>query len=204
MVNSIKDKILDAALEQFLIHGKAGTTTKNIAEAAGVNKALIHYYFSSKEMLFICCVKNILENMEATFHKTEVRSITEYKEYLNALITSYTTFIKQHDKHIIFLLWEYLNDKDLITEIKNIIGSSHLIDFISKTQKAITDGVIREIDPLDLYLNLISLILSTYMILPITLSFLGEDRSEMKDNLTKKREAEISRLLWEDVKKENR
>lgn len=196
----IKDKILEAALDQFLEYGKSGAKTKAIAEQAGVNKALIHYYFSSKELLFLECVKRILEQMEGTFHTTEIRSITDYRLYISSLINSYSTFIKNHDKHIIFLLWEHLNDKTLLDNIKNIIGSSHLVDFIQKTKIAIKDGVIRNIDPLDLYLNIISLILSTYMLLPITLSFLGEESEERKIQIMKNRQTEIARLLWKDIK----
>ncbi len=203
MVN-IKNKIMDAALDQFLAYGKSGAKTKAIAESAGVNKALIHYYFSSKDLLFMECVKNILGQMEGTFHQAEVRSITNYNDYILALIDSYTTFIKRHDKHITFLLWEYLNDKNLIGDIKDIIGAAHLVDFIDKTNRAIKDGIIREIDPLYLYLNMISLILSTYMLLPITLSFLGEESEEKKLEIMNKRKKEIARLLWEDIKKESK
>lgn len=198
MVN-IKDKILSAALEQFLTHGKSGAKTKTIADNAEVNKSLIHYYYSSKDKLFIACVKSILEKMEGTFHSIEVRSITDYKKYIDSLIESYSTFIRNHDKHITFLLWEYLNDKELLSAIKKIIGSAHLVDFIQKTKKAIDDNIIRDIDPINLYLNMISLILSTYMILPITLSFLGEESLEKKEELMNKRKKEIARLLWDDI-----
>ncbi len=199
-MGEIKKKILKSALEQFLVLGKSGAKTKAIAENAGVNKALIHYYFSSKDKLFLECVKTILEKMEGTFHTTEVKSIVNYKEYIFALIDSYTTFIQKHDKHITFLLWEYLNDKELLKQIKEIMGSSHLQDFILKTQNAMSSGIIRKIDPLDLYLNLVSLILSTYMILPVTLSFMGEESEEKKIEIMTKRKAEIARLLWNDIK----
>ncbi len=199
MVN-IKEKILESALEQFLIFGKSGAKTKAISDNAGVNKALIHYYYSSKDKLFLECVKSILLKMEGTFHTKEVKSITDYKSYIESLIESYTHFIIDHDKHIIFLLWEHLNDKELLQNIKNILGSSHLVDFIEKTNRAINNGVIRKIDPLDLYLNLVSLILSTYLILPITLSFLGEDSKYKKEEIMEKRKSEIARLLWADIK----
>jgi AcrR family transcriptional regulator len=203
MVNiNIKEKILDAALKQFLQHGKSGAKTKAISDSAGVNKAMIHYYFSSKDGLFIACVKNILGKMEGTFHTIEVRSIEDYKDYISALIESYTNFIKNHDRHIAFLLWEYLNDKELLDQIKNIIGSTHLVDFIQKTNRAMAKGTIRKMDPLDLYLNMVSLILSTYLILPITLSFLGEESEDKKIKIMEKRKLEIARLLWEDIKGE--
>lgn len=201
MVNNIKEKILDAALEQFLLHGKTGATTKGIADTAGVNKALIHYYFSSKDLLFLSCVERILTQMEETFHSTNLKSIQDYENYLNALISSYTQFIQKHDRQIIFLIWEYLNDKTLLNEIKNVLGSSHLVYFINMTDIAIKEHVIERVDPLNLYINVISLVLSTHLLLPITLSFLGDDAVAQKDLLIEKRRREISRLIWKDIKK---
>jgi len=44
--------ILDAARDLFAAHGFAGTSTRGIANAAGVNLAMIHYYFGNKEHLY--------------------------------------------------------------------------------------------------------------------------------------------------------
>ncbi|HLY42687.1 MAG TPA: TetR/AcrR family transcriptional regulator [Terracidiphilus sp.] len=45
-------RILDAALTEFSAYGLAGARTDRIATAAGVNKALLYYYFESKENLY--------------------------------------------------------------------------------------------------------------------------------------------------------
>lgn len=45
-------RILDAAVRQFSANGLAGARTEHIAEEAGVNKALLYYYFSSKLALY--------------------------------------------------------------------------------------------------------------------------------------------------------
>ena len=47
-----REAILDAAEAVFADNGFDGATTRAIAEQAGVNAALIHYYFRSKEKLF--------------------------------------------------------------------------------------------------------------------------------------------------------
>ena len=44
--------ILQAAIREFADHGEAGARTDAIARAAGVNKALLHYYFGSKDGLY--------------------------------------------------------------------------------------------------------------------------------------------------------
>ena len=46
-----EEKILEAASEVFTEKGFAGTRTRDIAEKAGINLALLNYYFRSKEKL---------------------------------------------------------------------------------------------------------------------------------------------------------
>src|SRR6185436_6737613 len=46
-----EQRILDAARTVFLQHGTAGARMQEIAQEAGVNQALLHYYFRSKERL---------------------------------------------------------------------------------------------------------------------------------------------------------
>src|ERR1035437_986415 len=52
-------RILDAELQEFSAHGLAGARTEQIAAAAGVNKALLYYYFESKENLYIAALEMI-------------------------------------------------------------------------------------------------------------------------------------------------
>jgi len=47
-----RSRILDAALSEFAANGLAGARTEQIAQSAGVNKALLYYYFESKEKLY--------------------------------------------------------------------------------------------------------------------------------------------------------
>lgn len=46
-----RGKILDAAKEVLLEHGTSGARMQDIADAAEVNKALLHYYFQNKDNL---------------------------------------------------------------------------------------------------------------------------------------------------------
>ena len=54
-------KILDAANNIFLLYGYHGTTLQQIASKAVVNKAAIHYYFRSKERLYVKVIKNVID-----------------------------------------------------------------------------------------------------------------------------------------------
>lgn len=50
-VSDTETQILEAAHRVFLRRGTAGARTQEIADEAGVNKALLHYYFRTKERL---------------------------------------------------------------------------------------------------------------------------------------------------------
>lgn len=55
-----KNKILNAAEEIFAIKGYGGARTAEIAKKAGVNKALLHYYYSTKDGLYHAVMDRIL------------------------------------------------------------------------------------------------------------------------------------------------
>jgi AcrR family transcriptional regulator len=59
-------KILDAANSIFLLFGYHGTTLQKIANKAAVNKAAIHYYFRSKERLYVKVVNNVIDDILKT------------------------------------------------------------------------------------------------------------------------------------------
>jgi TetR/AcrR family transcriptional regulator len=58
-------RILDAATCEFSSNGLAGARTERIAEAAGVNKALIYYYFKGKDALYVATLEFAAERMAA-------------------------------------------------------------------------------------------------------------------------------------------
>ncbi|HKF46219.1 MAG TPA: TetR/AcrR family transcriptional regulator [Terracidiphilus sp.] len=58
-----RSRILEAALREFSAHGLAGARTERIAAAAGVNKALLYYYFASKDKLYQATLGEIAERV---------------------------------------------------------------------------------------------------------------------------------------------
>jgi TetR/AcrR family transcriptional regulator len=59
-------RILDAATQEFSANGLAGARTERIAEAAGVNKALLYYYFRSKDALYAATLETVAARMAAS------------------------------------------------------------------------------------------------------------------------------------------
>jgi TetR/AcrR family transcriptional regulator len=56
-------RILAAAVRQFSASGLAGARTEQIADEAGVNKALLYYYFKNKEDLYAAALESAFENV---------------------------------------------------------------------------------------------------------------------------------------------
>lgn len=65
-VTEPRERILAAAVELFAGSGYAGTGVRQIAAAAGVNVAMIHYYFGSKAGLFKAIIDHFFERLSQT------------------------------------------------------------------------------------------------------------------------------------------
>jgi AcrR family transcriptional regulator len=60
-----RDLILDAAERLFAVQGFAATTIKQIGTAAGVNAALLYYYFEDKEQLYYAVLHRVIGTLSA-------------------------------------------------------------------------------------------------------------------------------------------
>jgi TetR/AcrR family transcriptional regulator len=61
-----RTRILDAAISEFSENGLAGARTEQIAEAAGVNKALLYYYFQGKDAIYEAALEAVAQRVVAS------------------------------------------------------------------------------------------------------------------------------------------
>lgn len=83
------DKIMDAAISLFAQNGFSGTSVKELAEAAGVNIALISYYFGGKENLYMKILKmqfQLSSELVATVNNKNFSPIERIKYFVQELI----------------------------------------------------------------------------------------------------------------------
>lgn len=64
-----KDRLLDAALTEFVEHGFDGTSTAAIAERAGVTKAMVFHHFASKDALFLAVSERVVARAQQEYAK---------------------------------------------------------------------------------------------------------------------------------------
>lgn len=106
--DTARAKILAAAGELFAGKGFDGTSTAQIAKAAGVNSALIFYYFTSKENLLKCLISEKVTDYRKsrsirpeTFNHTEMTS-----KVLEHLLQESMTFLKSNEELFRILIME--------------------------------------------------------------------------------------------------
>ena len=92
---STREKILEAADELFGKQGFDATPTREIAEACGVNRALIHYHFQSKDGLLEAVLDRYYEKLAATIEGT-LLSDGDIRERIYRLVDVYVNFLGEN------------------------------------------------------------------------------------------------------------
>lgn len=92
-----QQKLLNAAIEAFAENGFKGTSTRDIAERAGVHHPLITYHFKNKDQLWRAAADYIFNAFSASLAKSlEDHSDLSPKSQMAALIRVYVSYAKEH------------------------------------------------------------------------------------------------------------
>ncbi len=100
----LKTAILLVAEQLFTDNGYAGTSIRNIADSAGVNPALVHYYFGNKHALLESVFKRALEPMIealAKFQTNEQASVVSISELLINMATEHPNIPKLMTREVL-------------------------------------------------------------------------------------------------------
>ncbi len=194
--------IINAAVKIFIEKGKDGARMQEIADKAGVNKMLLHYYFKDKNTLFLEVVKKIVADLYDDVIEKSINTPT-FKEFLSVFIDRHFDFLNERKESFQFLLWE-LSRKQL--DLKVILSGSYAKSggnpfeiLTSKLNDAVDKGEIRAVDTTDFILNLFSLNLFLFIAMPVIREIAPMDDIELA-NAIEHRKKEVFRLLWNDIK----
>lgn len=92
-----RGRILDAALREFSAHGLAGARTEAIAAAASVNKALLYYYFDSKEKLYLAALEMIAGRVRDSSMAVFLREGTAGERILRSALAHFDRILGQQE-----------------------------------------------------------------------------------------------------------
>ena len=151
--------ILEVAEKLFIKKGYTGTKTTEIADNAKVNHALLHYYYRTKENLFIQIFEQKASQLLGCFTIT-FDNDSSFFEKLKKGIETHFDFLSKNPNLPLFILREIVADKNRkVFILKNLlpVGNEMYQKFKTVIRKEINKGLIRPVKTMDLLLNIISL-----------------------------------------------
>jgi TetR/AcrR family transcriptional regulator len=90
-----RQRILDAAVREFAANGLAGARTEAIASAAGVNKALLYYYFASKDALYHAALEDIAARVRDTTMAMLLKDASPGERIMRAALSHFDRILSQ-------------------------------------------------------------------------------------------------------------
>jgi TetR/AcrR family transcriptional regulator len=168
--DSTEDKILEAAKNVFVTKGMDGARMQEIADKAGINKALLHYYFRSKERLFEAIFSEIVK-----FAFPKITRIIASDEpivgKIEQVVDAYIDLLMKHPFIPGFIMKELSRDPS--TLFKMIAGFGFNIQLVKdQVQKAMDRGEIIQMKPEHLVVNIVSMCVFPFAARPL-LSFVA-------------------------------
>lgn len=108
-------RILDAALEIFSVHGFRGATVDRIAEAAGMSKPNLLYYFGRKKEIYLAVLRRTLEMWLAPFE--EIRAEGDPEAEIRRYIIRKLEFSRTHPAESRLFLNEIIQGAPMLGEV---------------------------------------------------------------------------------------
>lgn len=176
-------KIIRAADKLFSQKGYAATRTREIAEEAGTNLALLNYYFGSKENLYRNVVKEKLKLLLSAIEPIASGEEIPVIDKLKSIADNYTHMMLENEELPLFILNEWAVNKEIFTDLIRE-SRQHIEPVISKQLSK--SGV--EISIEDLIVNTLGMILFPFVAKPLIISSGIVQEEQFADFVLKRKE----------------
>jgi TetR/AcrR family transcriptional regulator len=161
-------RILQAARREFIEKGLAGARMLAIAERAGVNKALLHYYYRSKEGLYKAALAEVLENVWKTLRDELATQPAndDMRTLVRLVVATYINTISGNIDFARLFIREVADGgvilPELISQFVSAFGEipRRILDVIARNRNA---GTIRPVDPVHLIMNVMGMCVVTFI-----------------------------------------
>ena len=167
-----EEKILEAATREFTRHGLKGARMQSIADTAGVNKALLHYYFRSKQLLFEK-VFQIVANKFFSKLRKEMARLPEHctlKELLTIFIRAHINTIRSNPFFPRLIAPNLIKFFDYFENIPEKVANANA-DVITKMlgtlQDEIDSGKIKPVHPVHFFMNILGMSVASFIGQPV-------------------------------------
>lgn len=168
--NKTEKIILSAAEEEFLLKGFAGARTTEIAQRAGVNHAMLHYYFKTKEHLFDEVMADKINLFRSSVVSVFELSDMPVEELVVEAMSRHFDFLRANPMLPRFIINEVITRAEYMEKIKTVllpIAGGVINKLQQKLDEAADRGEICKVDAFMLLMDIASLNLFVFVAHPI-------------------------------------
>ncbi|MBK7562324.1 MAG: TetR/AcrR family transcriptional regulator [Chitinophagaceae bacterium] len=198
--HNAEERILAAAKKVFTTKGMAGARMQDIADEAGINKALVHYYFRDKDKLF-----EVVFLAEAQKFFPKINSIFNSEVPLFEKIENFVAEYIDEMQENPYLPWFVMNElhRDPDQFMYKIWGEKNLPKpqkLLEQIEKEVKKGTIKRISPIHLLMNLLSMTIFPFVARPMLTRNLRLNETQFKEVMDQ-RKKEIPKFIFDSIRK---
>lgn len=203
-----KERIFKAAIEEFIEYGYYGARTQRIADSAKVNKALLHYYFGSKEKVYSEVLNTVADEVVKNLSRISDEPVPVEKK-LEQIMDAYIKIFTEHHNYVRLLVYEVIRGGE---HMKKVI-MSHIRDFPMNPvtgklykyfEQQMKAGKIRKVNIFHLFLSAVVQVAPVYFAKTIAggiFEGVGLDRIVL-DRFVAERKDFVLKLMMEGLRKD--
>lgn len=156
-VDSTEQQIFEAAIAVFARHGRSGARMQDIADEAGITKALVHYYFRSKDRLYEQVARYVFRTYFESLAHT-VRDTTTFSSALKVFLTNYTTILRNNPNLHRFVGREVMDGGTVLTHLLQSGSETEpnpASVLLGKIQAGMDSKELRTVDPAQTFITIL-------------------------------------------------
>ena len=193
-----EEKILEAAKNVFLKKGMAGSRMQEIADEANINKSLLHYYYRSKNKLFLAVFRFAIKQFIPGIKDIILSDETVFKK-IEMFVDSYIEMLFRHPFVPIFIIQEIQRDPDVLTGALMEAGVDPN-EILQVFYDAIDRGEIRPINPLEVMLNMLSLCIFPFAAKPVMQRVFFDNDERAYNQFLENRKKTVTEFMIKAIK----
>lgn len=191
-------EILIAAKEIFQQKGMAGARMQEIADKAKINKALLHYYYRSKQLLFEAVFKSAFSLLAPQLNKV-LNDDSDLFEKIRKFTENYVSFVIKHPYLPNFVIQELNKNPEFVQKLRSEKIFPSIEKFKLQVSDAINQGIIKPIEAEQLFINIISLNIFPFIGEPLLMALVNVDK-ESYNKILENRKTEVAEFIINSIK----
>lgn len=197
---STEQRIIQAARKVFTQRGFDGARMQEIADEAGINKALLHYYFRSKEKLFDVIFTTLLGKFHEAFQAI-FSADCSFTEKIRLMVETDIDILMAHPDVPLFVLREIAREPNTMAErIRSAGLADIMVVFTRQVKSAIRKKEIRKVDPVELLINILALNRFPFIGKPMIQAMAGVSEKSFQA-MMKRRKEHVAELIISDLQR---